>query len=98
MRAVWTREAADDLESVLSYIAARNPIAAAAVAERIDRTVDDIVSFPRAARLDQETGCREAVVRGLPLLIIYTVTSDLIEIIAVFHTSRDPASKRLPRS
>lgn len=98
MRVVWTPEATDDLENVLAYIAARNPAAAASVAERIDRAVDDIAFFPRAARLDRESGCREAVVRGLPLLIIYAVTGDLIEIIAVFHTSRDPATKRRPRT
>jgi len=94
MRVVWTREATEDLENVLAYNAARNPAAAASVAERIDRALDDIVLFPRSARLDPETGCREAVVRGLPLPIIYMLTGELIEIIAVFHTSRDPASKR----
>jgi plasmid stabilization system protein ParE len=66
MRVVWTREATNDLENVLAYIAARNPAAAATVAERIDRAVEDIAFFPRAARLDHETGCREAVVRGCP--------------------------------
>ena len=97
MRLAWTPEAADDLDNVLSYIAERNPTAAASVAARIDRTVSNILYFPHAARLDAETGARECVVRGLPLLIIYTVTDDLIEIIAVFHTSRDPRHKRRPK-
>ena len=97
MRLRWTPEAADDLENVLAYIAARNPAAAASVAERIDAAIAIIKQWPYAARHDEETGAREAVVRGLPLLIVYTVSETLIEVIAVFRTSRDPRQKRRPR-
>ena len=96
MKVVWTPEAAGDLEDVLSYIATQNPLAAGVFATRIDRTVSFIAQFPGGGRLDPETGCREWVVRGLPLLIVYHVTAELVEIIALFHTSRDPASKRRP--
>ena len=96
MRVRWTREAAADLEDVLSYIAERNPAAAAAVADRIEETITVIKQWPYAARQDKETGVREAVIRGLPLLVIYTINS-LVEIIAVFHTSRNPATKRRRR-
>ncbi len=44
MRVVWTREAADDLEDVLRYIAERNPAAAERVAELVDRTIDSIAA------------------------------------------------------
>lgn len=63
------------------------------MAARIDRALGTIQNFPNAARLDEETGAHEYVLRGLPLLIIYTVGSDVIEIVAVFHTSRDPERK-----
>ena len=36
---------------------------------------------------------REFLVHGLPLLIMYAESDDLVEIIAVVHTSRDPSSK-----
>lgn len=94
MRVVYTDDALADLENILSYIAERNPAAAAYVAARIELAVDDIALFPRASRLDPETGVREHVVPGLPVLIIHQVDDELIEIIAIFHTSRDPASKR----
>jgi toxin ParE1/3/4 len=50
--------------------------------------------FPRAARFDRETETYERPIPGLPLLLIYTVSEKLVEVIAVFHTSRDPAGKR----
>lgn len=96
MRVVWTPEATDDLEAILSYLADRSPAAAASVAARIDHTLHAISQFPRAGRLDDETGAREWVVPGLPLLIIYVESTDLIEIIALFHTARDPETKRRP--
>lgn len=93
----WTREASRDLDDVLSYIASQNPVAAARVAERIERSVTILADFPRAGRLNPASGAFEWVVPGLPLLIIYTLpTDDLVEIIAVFHTSRDPNTKRQP--
>ena len=94
MRVVYTDDALADLENILSYIAERNPTAAAYVTTRIESAVSDIALFPHASRLDPETGVREHVIPGLPLLIIHTVSDDLIEIIAIFHTARDPGSKR----
>ncbi|MET0195166.1 MAG: type II toxin-antitoxin system RelE/ParE family toxin [Hyphomicrobiaceae bacterium] len=93
----WTLEASEDLEDVLSYIASRNPIAAASVAEQIERSVTSLAEFPRAGRRNPASGALEWAVPGLPLLIIYTIpTADLVEVIALFHTSRDPSTKRRP--
>lgn len=90
----WTKEAADDLENLLVHIEQDSLLAAEHVAHRISQTIRNITLFPDAARLDRETGTREAVVRGLPLLIVYNVTNSFIGIIAVFHTARDPKNKR----
>ena len=94
MKVVYTEDALADLDQLLSYIAERNPAAAAHVAARIDAAVVAIAVFPNASRLDPETGVRERAVPGLPVLVIHTVSEDLVEIIAIFHTSRDPAAKR----
>jgi toxin ParE1/3/4 len=96
MRVVLTREASADLENVLSHIAANNPAAAARVAARIDRTLSIVGDFPGAGRLDPDSGAREWLVNGLPLIIIYMIQPDFVEVIGVFHTSRDPQTK--PRS
>jgi toxin ParE1/3/4 len=93
MRVVLTREASADLENVLSHIAANNPTAAATVAARIDRTLSIVGDFPGAGRLDPDTRAREWLVTGLPLLVIYTIQPDFVEVIGIFHTSRDPQTK-----
>ena len=90
----WTKEAADDLEGLLAYTEQHSLLAATHVARHISQTIQNIALFPNAARFDRETGTNEAVVRGLPLLIIYNAKKSFIEIIAVFHTARDPKNKR----
>ena len=66
------------------------------VADRIGRAVRNIGYFPAVGRRHERTGTREYLVRGLPYLLVYTVDDESIEIIALFHTSRDPEAKRAP--
>ena len=94
----WTTAALDDLEQILSYMAERNPQGAATVAERVAKAVERISTFPRANRRDDETGTYECVVRGLPLLLINEIITakdeaECVDLVAVFHTSREPAEK-----
>jgi plasmid stabilization system protein ParE len=94
----WTKGALRDLEEILTYAAERSPQGAATIAARVRDTELTISTFPRASRLDAETGAYEAVVGGVPLLVIYeliTVAAGTlqVDIIAVFHTSRDPDTK-----
>lgn len=95
---VWTKAALADLEQILAYVSERNEKGAATIAVRVQQAILDISTFPRANRRDKATGTYECVVRGVPLLLIYDliVTSDggqQADIIAVFHTSRDPIAK-----
>ncbi len=94
----WTTAALDDLEAILTYVAARSPQGAASMAARVSDTEVAIATFPRASRRDPDTGAYEAVVRRMPLLLIYEIVAvpdghEQADIIAVFHTSRDPAAK-----
>ena len=94
LKVAWTVDAANDLANVLEYTADKSPVGAASVATAIAATVASISEFPNAGRMDAETGCRERLVARYPLLLIYKVSADVAEIIALFHTSRDPATKR----
>lgn len=98
MKIVWTPEAADDLECVLAHIAEQRPSGAIKVAAKIESSIESIQRFPHAGRLDADTGCRERIVSDYPFLLIYTVddAAEIVEMVAVFHTSRDPATKRRP--
>jgi toxin ParE1/3/4 len=97
VKVLWTEDAVSDLKDLLSYIAQSSTKGAASVAAGIEATVVQISQFPNAGRRDLETGCRERIVGRFPILIVCLVHPDMVEIIAVFHTSRDPASKRTPK-
>ncbi len=94
MKVAYTAEALGDVANILSFVAKRSPSRAPDIAARIDMAVKTLGIFPRAARFDGETGSYERPISGLPMLLIYTITDDLVEVIGVFHTSRDPARKR----
>lgn len=94
MKVAYTAEALGDVAHILSFVTERSPSHAPDVAARIDMAVKALGVFPRAARFDRETEVYERPIPGLPLLLIYTVSDELVEVIAVFHTSLDPAKKR----
>lgn len=95
MRQIVYRAAAlGDLKSISDFVGARNPIAADKIIQRITGTIYGIIAdFPESGRLDPARGTREFVVSGLPYIVIYLAEIDQIEILAIFHTSRDPSTK-----
>jgi toxin ParE1/3/4 len=79
-------EAISDLDDTARYIAQHNPAAA-------ERTVDKL---PLSGRLNRANNTRGFAVPGLPYLIIYLPVGEVVDVVAVFHTSRDPSGKRQP--
>ena len=94
MKVAYTAEALGDVGKVLSFVGDQSASHASDGAARIDMAVKALGIFPRAARFNRETGTYERPIPGFPLLLIYTVSDKLVEVIAVFHTSRDPRRKR----
>ncbi len=94
MKVAYTADALGDVAKILSFVAKQSPEHAANIAALIDIAGKALAVFPRAARHDQETGVFERPIPGLPFIMIYTVSNELIEVIAIFHTSRNPAKKR----
>ena len=93
----WSPEASEDLAHLLAYIAHDSPQAAKLVAARLRQTVQALSLFPRAGRTDATSGAWERVVGGVPLVLVYTLDRKGARIIALFHTARSPASKRIIR-
>ena len=89
MKRRLTSRAYRDLENILSYIHERNPRAAMTLAERVEATLDLICEMPLIGRQSVRSGTREFPVARAPLLIVYRIISDHIEVLTVFHTSRD---------
>jgi toxin ParE1/3/4 len=91
MKLVYHRGALRDLDGIEDYIARDNPEAAHRVIARIKQAIDRLLVAPFSGRPGpKET--RLLTVPGLPYVVIHRVTAKRIEIVAVFHTSRDRCS------
>ncbi len=89
MRVIWTAEASRNMIELQDYIAAENPVAAFALAEKIRKSVAArLPNFPLSGREGRIAGTRELVVPGTPYIVPYRVRQNRIEILAVYHSSR----------
>lgn len=89
MKVRWLRGATRSLRSAHRYIAADNPKAAAKVAERLESVVERLATHPPMGRPGRRPGTRELVVSGVPYVVIYRVGESEIEILRIYHTSRN---------
>ena len=97
MTVVFRDEAISDLDEIARCIAHHNPAAAERVVARIHRVIYRTIDrLPLCGRLNRANNTREFAVPGLPYLIVYRPVGDVVDVIAVFHTSRDPTTKRQP--
>lgn len=93
MRVAWTKEASDELAAMLAFIARSSPKRAANWAQRILKAEAAILQFPGAAKYYSETDTYDRHVTKTRALLTYAVRADIIWIIGVWHTSRDPKEK-----
>jgi plasmid stabilization system protein ParE len=93
MRLRLTTRAHRDLVGIASYIEQENPLAVGNVVGRIEASLNIIAQMPMIGRKSVRPGTREFPVHGLPLLIVYRATSEAVEVLTIFHTSRDPKDK-----
>lgn len=90
-RLVIAEPAARDLDEIVDYIALDSPAAAEGVYRGIVRAAERLPEFPAMGRAGRHPQTRELSVPSLPYLIVYTVGTEDVTILAVFHTSRDLA-------
>jgi plasmid stabilization system protein ParE len=86
-------KAARDLAQVEAYIQADNPQAARAAAARIKKAFDLITARPEIGRPTRWPNVREWSIPGLPYLIPYRIKDNEIQILRVWHTSRNRPSE-----
>jgi toxin ParE1/3/4 len=82
-----------DLRELRAYIAADSPAAAEAVSARIAKAMLLIAEKPGIGRPTPDRPTREWSVPGLHYLIVYRVNGDTVEILRVWHTSRERPSE-----
>jgi plasmid stabilization system protein ParE len=88
MQVIWANAALDDIEATHTYIARFNPFAARRVVEAIVIAGDSLATFPHRGRRGIEPGQRELTVIH-PYVLVYRVGNDAVEIIRVWHGSRN---------
>lgn len=82
-----------DLREAQAYIAFDNPTAAKQVVIRLKKAVELIATRPDIGRPSADAKIREWSVPGLPFLIPYRVAGDTLEVIRIWHTSRERPEK-----
>ena len=87
-RIVWTAQAVENLDAIVSYIEAFNPAAAARMAERLVALADSLADFSERGR-DVGGGKREMTIVP-PYLLRYRVEPDRVIILRIRHGAREP--------
>jgi addiction module RelE/StbE family toxin len=84
----YTREALQDVDEIASYIAERNPRAAAKVVEAVEAVVARLDRFPLSAPHTEMPGIRSASALRFPYIIFYSVEEHGVPIHYVRHAAR----------
>ena len=90
MKVNWTQTAQGHLEGIHAYIAQDSPEYAKRMVDRLTRRSQQIADFPLSGRWvpEYEMDQIREVIEG-PYRIIYHLTSDQINILAVIHGSQE---------
>ena len=90
MRLKWLPTALRNLDREASHIAAEEPAAARLVVKRVLAAVSMLPEQPGLGQPGRVAGTRELVVLKTRYIVPYRVRGDTLEVLRVFHTSRQP--------
>ena len=89
MKVCWTDEALRHLDNIYRHIAEDAPVYARRMVDKITQRSRQIGAFPQSGRMVpeyQDIEIREVV--EPPYRIVYRVTADRVDVLAVFHGAR----------
>ena len=91
MRIVWTDDALDDIEAILThYFHEAGPRTVQAVERRIVGQIESLLLFQERIRKSGSVpGARELVINKLPFIAFVRVLPDTIIVLNVVHTARE---------
>lgn len=88
MRLIWLDDARADARAIFHYIARRDPAAALRLQSVIEACAERLPEHPYLYRPGRVAGTREAVVHP-NYIIVYRVTAEAVEIVALVHARRE---------
>lgn len=83
MRIEWSKRAQANMRSIANHISLDGPRAARDVYQTVDRRVARLADFPLKGRKGRLPGTRELVITGLPYVVIYRVSSEVIIVLRI---------------
>ena len=84
---IWTEEAVEQLEAIVTYVSVYDPAAAERLARRLLELADSLADFPHRGR-DAGDGRREMTVVW-PYVLRYRVEDDRVYILRIRHGARE---------
>ena len=93
MQVIWLKTALKNLDEIATHIAEENPLAASQVVETIETQVNQLMLQPSMGRSGRVVGTRELVISDTHYLVPYRIRNKQVEILRVFHTSRQLPSR-----
>ena len=97
----WSRDALDDLKSVLAYIDTENPAAARRIAATLEEVANALGKF-LTGRPGRRAGMYEKSVPKLPYIIAYEIWApgevETVMIIRIIHSARNWPKGAWPES
>ena len=88
MNLIWLPAADRDVETIIQFIADRNPDAAQRLKSQIEDCAERLPEHPFLYRPGRVPGTREAVVHP-NYILIYRVTAEAVEIVNVVHARQE---------
>ncbi len=85
---VWLKRAIHDRDAQIDFIAQDNPLAAVSQGDRIDEQVDMLLQHPQMGRPGRKQGTRELVISRTPLIVVYRINGNRIELLRLLHGSQ----------
>ena len=89
MRIRWTVPAADDLESIKSYLQQHYRQFAEPTVRTIYQRVRSLKTNPNRGRPGHRSGTRELPLTPLPYVVVYSVKQKAVEILHIHHGAQD---------
>ena len=85
---VWLKRAIHDRDAQIDFIAQDNPLAAVSQGDHIDEQVDILLQHPQMGRPGRKQGTRELVISRTPLIVVYRINGNRIELLRLLHGSQ----------
>ena len=90
MRLRLTTRAYKELENISVYWEERNPNTAAALFAVFERMFDGLIAMPYRGTKTDIPEVRCVVIPRFPYKVFYRISGQTIEVLSIFHTSRNP--------